>query len=371
MSNKTETKAEVIEPTVGEVSKQELLKDKRANEIVAVVKSSKGGPGLELELNGITGPAFTRAEELRETMAPAVKRAGQTLGGDSNLAKQIEEAVLVSEAINPNSIKNSFLFKYVPSKAVRKWVIKQYATGIPSHEKQANAVWANLRVGKEETLREMLILSKQYENLIEVDEFLDSEIASTKTAMNQLQAVDTTGFAQREQDKYELAVNKVSRVHRDLINIKAATAQFFTSIDEIVKSNSPLIDSVDSILFVGPLVVDNAMMINSSLNKRKAVISAAQSASKMIGEGLKDNAAMVKQGALDIQKLHEDPVIGIEDFEQSFKDLQEAVQIGRETIANSTAKANEMSAALEKMTNEFKTAIDDFNTPVAVEQKAG
>jgi len=340
----------------------------KANELLKTIKSSSGGPRMEIELNQIPAKAYKAAEEVRETMAPVTQVALEGFGEDSETAKLLEEAVLISEQINPNSIKNNFFFKHIPSKTLQKFMLRKFVVDFPSHKEQLDDVFQNLRIGKEERLRMMVVMSNRHDELVAFDEYLDTEISIVNEGGKLIEAVDTSGMEPREKDKYLLALDKVSRMERDLITIKTAVAQFFISIEEIMKSNTPLTESINSILTVGPIVMDNAMLINAELTKRAQVIKAAQSATTMIGGALKENARNVKQGAIDIQKLHENPAIALDDFEESFNDLREAVEIGRETMANSTRKSKEMSASLRNMTVDFQRAVDDFNNPIAIKE---
>lgn len=360
MTTTTQTETATTD-TVQTSSTQNLLKD-RVTHYMTTVKESIGGPQLDQELNTIGAKSTARIAELRGTMQVSVDAALPSLGKDSELAKIINEATIKTTELNPNSVTNGLMYKLLPIPAVRKFLMRGYVENFQSESGKVQTIFDNLIGGKEHLLEKMIMLQNQYRDLKETVADVDADIIMTTQLQEELTAQDTTGFNDSEKEKYERALNRVARKHRDLETKKAAINQFFMSIDQTFNIQQMLTDSIDSILDVGPLVLQNAIMLHSAIDAQRQVAEAAKNAQSAIAGSLEANARLMKQNASEIAELYNNPVIAMESFEKSFQDLVEAMNITREAQAKGTQIAVEMTKGLKVMNEKFtptNDALDD------------
>lgn len=303
-----QTTATATAEPVQQTDVQNLLKD-RVTHYMTVVKDSIGGPQLDQELNAIGAKSTARIAELRGTMQASVDAALPSLGKDSELAKIINEATIKTTELNPNSVTTSFLYKWVPVPVVRKFLLRGYVENFQSESGKVQTIFDNLLGGKEHLLEKMIMLQNQYRTLKETIAEVNADITMTVQLQEELNAKDTSNMDESEKTKYERALNRVARKHRDLETKKAAINQFFMSIDQTFNVQQMLTDSIDSILDVGPLVLQNAIMLHSAIDAQRQVTEAAQSAQASLAESLEANGRLMKQNATDVAELYNNPVI--------------------------------------------------------------
>lgn len=360
MTTTTQTETATTD-TVQTSSNQNLLKD-RVTHYMTTVKESIGGPQLDQELNTIGAKSTARIAELRGTMQVSVDAALPSLGKDSELAKIINEATIKTTELNPNSVTNGLMYKFIPIPVVRKFLMRGYVEKFQSESGKVQTIFDNLIGGKEHLLEKMIMLQNQYRDLKETVADVDADIIMTTQLQEELTAQDTTGFDDSEKEKYERALNRVARKHRDLETKKAAINQFFMSIDQTFNVQQMLTDSIDSILDVGPLVLQNAIMLHSAIDAQRQVAEAAKNAQSAIAGSLEANARLMKANASEVAELYNNPVIAMASFEKSFQDLVEAMNITREAQAKGTEIAVEMTKGLKVMNEKFtptNDALDD------------
>lgn len=356
-----QTTATATAEPVQQTDVQNLLKD-RVTHYMTVVKDSIGGPQLDQELNAIGAKSTARIAELRGTMQASVDAALPSLGKDSELAKIINEATIKTTELNPNSVTTSFLYKWVPVPVVRKFLLRGYVENFQSESGKVQTIFDNLLGGKEHLLEKMIMLQNQYRTLKETIAEVNADITMTVQLQEELNAKDTSNMDESEKTKYERALNRVARKHRDLETKKAAINQFFMSIDQTFNVQQMLTDSIDSILDVGPLVLQNAIMLHSAIDAQRQVTEAAKNSQSTIAGSLEANARLMKQNASEIAELYNNPVIAMESFEKSFQDLVEAMAITRDAQAKGTEIAVEMTKGLKVMNEKFaptNDALDD------------
>lgn len=361
MTTTTQTETATTTDTVQANSTQNLLKD-RVTHYMTTVKESIGGPQLDQELNTIGAKSTARIAELRGTMQVSVDAALPSLGKDSELAKIINEATIKTTELNPNSVTNGLMYKLLPIPAVRKFLMRGYVENFQSESGKVQTIFDNLIGGKEHLLEKIIMLQNQYRDLKETVADVDADIIMTTQLQEELTAQDTTGFDDSEKEKYERALNRVARKHRDLETKKAAINQFFMSIDQTFNVQQMLTDSIDSVLDVGPLVLQNAIMLHSAIDAQRQVAEAAKNAQSAIAGSLEANARLMKTNASEVAELYNNPVIAMESFEKSFQDLVEAMNITREAQAKGTEIAVEMTKGLKVMNEKFtptNDALDD------------
>ncbi len=351
-------------------STQNLLKE-RVTHYMTTVKESIGGPQLDQELNTIGAKSTARIAELRGTMQVSVDAALPSLGKDSELAKIINEATIKTTELNPNSVTNGLMYKLLPIPAVRKFLMRGYVENFQSESGKVQTIFDNLIGGKEHLLEKMIMLQNQYRDLKETVADVDADIILTTQLQEELNQQDTSGLDDSEKEKYERALNRVARKHRDLETKKAAINQFFMSIDQTFNVQQMLTDSIDSILDVGPLVLQNAIMLHSAIDSQRQVAEAAKNAQGAIAGSLEANARLMKQNATEVAELYNNPVIAMESFEKSFQDLVEAMNITREAQSKGTQIAVEMTKGLKVMNEKFTPTNDalddDMNGSVTID----
>lgn len=175
----------------------------------------------------------------------------------------------------------------------------------------------------------------------------------------ELDALDTSNMDESEVNKYKAAQNKVARRIRDLETIKVAISQFFVSINQTFEVQVQLNQAIDSIRTVGPIVLQNAIMIHSAINAQKQSAQAVKETSEAIGNALEQNADMVKENAENVADLYNNPVIALDKLESSYAKLEEAVNTTRKAREESTVKAREMTQRLVEMNRSFQPVVDE------------
>lgn len=358
--NQTQT-TQSAEPVKTANTTESLLKEK-VTHYMTTIKNSIGGPALDQELNSIGAKSSARIQELRNTMQVSVDAALPSLGKDSELAKVIDEATVRTTELNPNSVTNSFWYKAIPFPFVRKALLRGYVENFQSQSGKVQTIFDNLIGGKEHLLEKMIMLQNQYADLKSTMSDVEFDITMTEQLVQELDATDSTAFDETEKTKYDRAVNRAVRKQRDLETKKVAINQFFMSIDQTFNVQQMLTDSIDSILEVGPLVLQNAIMLHSAIDAQRQVAEAAKNAQSAISKSLEANAALMKQNAQEVSDLYNNPVVAMESFEKSFQDLTDAMQITRDAQVKGTEVARGMTQSLKEMNEKFDAsakAMDD------------
>lgn len=346
-----------------------LLKE-RVSHYMAVIKDSIGGPQLDQSLNAIGAKSSKRIAELRSSMQAATDDALPSLGKDSELATIINEATIKTTELNPNSVTNSKLYKLIPLERFRKYLLRGYVENFQSESGKVQSIFDNLIDGKEHLLEKMIMLQSKYRELKETQADLTADMLMADQLKSELEALSTAGMDDAEKAKHDRALNRVARKRRDMETKKAAITQFFMSIDEMFNIQQMLTDSIDSILDVGPLVLQNAILLHSVIDTQKQIIAAAKGTQDAISASLEANARLMKKNASDATELYNSPTVALTSFEKSFADLEEAVRITREAQAKGTGIANEMTDSLKALNDKFAPAHDDDHGAVIDGEKA-
>ena len=260
----------------------------KARDVMALIEGSNGGPSLERELNVIGETSIKRAMSTKEMMQASVNQALPQLGKSSPLANILNDAAATTASINPNSVSNSKLFKMLPFKPVQRYLLRQYVERFQKEQDKVQSIFDNLEEGKESLLEKMIMLEQQYSSLRETYMGLEEDVALSVEVQRRLDAADTSGFSELGLRKYNAAQNKVARRLRDIETIKVAINQFFMSIDQTFDVQVQLNDGIDSVRMVGPIVLQNAIMIQSAISQQKEVAEAVQNVSTVLGEALRE-----------------------------------------------------------------------------------
>jgi uncharacterized protein YaaN involved in tellurite resistance len=340
----------------------------KVSHYMTVVKDSIGGPQLDQELNTIGAKSSQRISELRNSMQVSVDQALPSLGKDSELAKIINEATLKTAELNPNKVTNSLMYKLVPIPFVRKFLMRSYVENFQSESGKVQSIFDNLIDGKEHLLEKMIMLQHQYRDLKETMSDVTVDITMATQLATELEAQNTESMDESEKAKYDRALNRVARQLRDLETKRGAINQFFMSIDQTFNVQQMLTDSIDSILDVGPLVLQNAIMLHSAIDAQRQVAEAANNAQNAISSAMEANARLIKQNSQDIADLYNNPVIAMETFAKSFDDLAEAERIAKEALAQGTTTAFETAKAMKVMNEKFEArqVALDSESPAAI-----
>jgi uncharacterized protein YaaN involved in tellurite resistance len=331
-----------------------------ASNVMQVIEKSSGGPSLERELNMIGEDTIKRAMSSQSMMQSSVNKALPELGKSSPMAKIINEATLITAEVNPSKVTQSFLFKILPFAPVRRALLRGYVENFQSNQSKVQGVFDNLESAKEKLLEKMIELEEQYNSLRETYGSTERDVVVCKAVQEKLDGVDVSSLDDLDKRKYDMSQNKVARRLRDLETIKAAIGQFFISIDQTFEVQVQLNQGIDSIRQVGPIVLQNAIMINAAISQQKEVADAVKGVSDQLGQAMRENARMVKGNAQTVADIYNNPVIALEDLQASYDDLNEAIEITRKARDESTEKARSMTVQLEKMNDVFKPVAKDI-----------
>lgn len=237
--------------------------------------------------------------------------------------------------------------------AIKRKAISKFINKYEPMQSNVNAIFNGLRAGKDTLLETNLELEQQYYEIEAAQREIQSDIHVTELVMAQaddmLSQIDDSD--PQEKQKISQILNKAARRVRDLRTMEQAAVQFFVSIDQTIATNEPLSEQIDSALVVGPMVMNNALRIQSALAKQKTIQKAVSSMQEGLGDLMAQNASAVNQAADEIGELYNNPVIALEKMEEGFDQLMQAVDKANATMAESTIKARESSARLAEMTS--------------------
>ena len=328
------------------------MKDKSI-EMIGQVKE-KTGPALMRVLDGIGAKSQKKMASANDLMSNSVNSLLKGLDGKSPTGEKLLELRSAMGDLNPHSLSNSWWFNWMPSGIKRK-AISNFIHKYEPMQKHVNEIFNGLRAGKDDLLETSIELEHQYTEIEAAQKEIQSEIYVGELLIVEIEKLESEAVADDVQEKQKLASakNKAARRIRDLRTMEQSAVQFFISIDQTVSTNELLSEQIDSALTVGPMVMTNALRIQSALAKQNAVKEAVEGFQEGLGEMMAQNAAAVNQAAQQIGDLYNNPVIALEKMEEGFDQLMQAVNTANETMASSTIKARESSARLAEMTAEL------------------
>ena len=321
----------------------------KSTELVEKVKT-EAGPALMRVIDGIGGESQDKLTRANDSMQQSVGGLLKGLDGKSPTAERLLEMRGVFDELNPNSLSNAWWFSWMP-KGIKRKAVKNFAHKYQSMQTHVQEVMNGLRSGKDTLLESSIELEGQYKEIQEAHRQIQSDIyvGENLYAMIESMEAQTPEDDAMERQKLAGAKNKTARRIRDLRTKEQAALQFFVSIDQTVASNELLGEQIDSALSVGPMVMTNALRIQAALAKQQTVKDAVDQFQSGLGELMSQNAAAVNQAAQEIGDLYNNPVIALDKMQESFDSLMNAVNTANETMAASTVKARETSAALADM----------------------
>lgn len=368
--NANEQAAETEKAKFGEAKPENLVDlTEETDKVIDTIGSSDGGPALERELNSLGKGSIKHAMEMQSLMQPSIESTLPDLDSSSPLASILNDASSKMVQLNPNTVKNGFLFKYIPLKSVKRYLIKEYVGNFLGESEKVQSIFDGLNRGKEELLVKMIEMEEQYHSLRKTDISLKSDIALCTSVQERLESFDPEQMDENDQRKLSLSKNKIARRIRDLETVRAAIGQFYISIDQTFEINTQLNDSIDSVMLVGPIVLQNAIKINSAISKQKEVSLAVQNVSETLGSAMRENASLVKENASRVADLYSNPVIALKDFEDSYSDLLDAMRTTNDARDNATKTAKQMSSSLAKMTNSIDSVASGLDQLLPVEKE--
>jgi len=326
-----------------------------AQELHDEVIKSDGGPTLMMHLNKIGKESMKVANDTRMLMQSKVTDLLNNMEGKSPVANELVNLRATMDDLNPHSLSNSFIFKIMPN-GIKKIMLKNYVEKFQTNQQNVEAIFNGLREGKDQLLEKIIDLSEQYESLKKSDKMVQNDIYLGEIVWDKLEKYDTKDDAVEKQ-KLDMAKNKVSRRIRDLQVARQAIAQFFVSINQTVQNNQLLSEAIDSALFVGPMVLINALNIQAALANQKKVANALDTFQTGLGNMMEQNAAAIEEQTTNVADLYNNPVIGLDSLERSFDKLSNAISTANETMRTSTIKARETSTQLDELTKKFEPLI--------------
>ncbi|PIE44505.1 MAG: hypothetical protein CSA50_00190 [Gammaproteobacteria bacterium] len=324
----------------------------KSMQLVAQVKE-KAGPALMRAMDALGAQSQDKMKKANDLMAGSVGSLLQGLEGKSPAGEKLLELRSAMDELNPHSLHNAWWFSWMP-KGIKRKAVANFVHKYQPMQKHVDQILNGLREGKDDLLQTSIDLEQQYEQISAAQREIQSEIHVGELFVKQVEEMQKAGeLDAQEEQKLAGVLNKAARRIRDLRTMEQAAVQFFVSIDQTIQSNELLSEQIDSALTVGPMVMTNALRIQSALAKQAAVQQAVTSFQEGLGDLMQQNAAAVNQAADEIGDLYNNPVIALEKLEQGFDQLVQAVNKANETMTTSTIKAREASAKLETMTLEL------------------
>jgi len=343
----TPTKPNDILPTEEEalISRKESL--------YSEVIDSDGGPMMEINLNRIGANAMKIANNTKTLMQTKVGDLLNNMQGESPVANELIHLRTTMDELNPHSLSNNAFFKMMPT-FIKRFMMKNYISKFQSNRDHVEAIFNGLREGKDTLLEKIIELDEQYKELQKANKAVRNDIYLGEMLWEKLNSEEQT----TENQKLETAKNKIARRIRDLEVAKQAIAQFFVSIQQTIKNNHLLSESIDSALFVGPMVLINALNIQAALAQQKKVANALDTFQEGLGNMMEQNAAAIEEQTANIGDLYNNPVVGLESLQKSYDKLSSAVNKANEIMKESTQKARDTSKELDNLTQKFDTLIE-------------
>lgn len=345
------------------VSSSSTITENRADELnpqVAALEQeiaiSDGSPVMEMKLKQLGSKATSRATKVRVLVETKVKDLMVNVEGESPTANKLIELRTVMDRLNPHSLHNDWKFKILPE-FLKKRALRAYAEKFESNQDHITAILSGLQEGKEKLLERIIDLASQYKQLKEATNEIEDEIYIGETLFKRLEIYIVDPSDPIESQKIERAKNVISRRIRDLRVAEQAIAQFLVSINRTADNSNILSEAIDSALFVGPLVLSNAVAIQVALSEQKNIANALDQFQSGLGTMMEQNAEMIEEQTKHIGELYNNPVIALEHLEKSYDKLMNAVAHADEIMKASTVTARELSGRLETMTKELHPVI--------------
>lgn len=333
------------------MSKDNKKIEEKATNLVAIVKESDGGPSLNKALE-IGKNTMEKAQKAREYLEQNFGQLVSSLGSENKAATTLVELRHTMDDLNPHATTNSIWFKYIPSKTFKRYLLKRYTEEFKSNEDHINGILTGLQRGKESLVERDYALSAQYDDLINIQNQITEDKQLAKAVLKKLDEMNPTDPT--ESQKISMAKNKVARRERDLNVAEQAIQQFLTSINQTTTNNNLLIESIESALFVGPMVLRNALMVQAALQEQKQVADAVNSFQTGLGNMMAQNAEAIQSQTAQIADLYNNPVIAVDVLEENYSKLMNTLNEADEAMKNSTMIARKQSAKLESLTEKMK-----------------
>lgn len=262
------------------------MKDKSI-EMIGQVKE-KTGPALMRVLDGIGAKSQKKMATANDLMSNSVNSLLTGLDGKSPTGEKLLELRSAMGDLNPHSLSNSWWFNWMPSGIKRK-AISNFIHKYEPMQKHVNEIFNGLRAGKDDLLETSIELEHQYTEIEAAQKEIQSEIYVGELLIVEIEKLESEAAEDDVQEKQKLASakNKAARRIRDLRTMEQSAVQFFISIDQTVSTNELLSEQIDSALTVGPMVMTNALRIQSALAKQNAVKEAVEGFQEGLGEDRK------------------------------------------------------------------------------------
>lgn len=350
-------------PATSPVSTSSALTEERVHELnhqaitlEQEVTTSDGSPVMEMKLKQLGSDAARRATKIRTLVETKVKDLMVNVEGESPTANKLIELRTVMDRLNPHSLHNDWKFKILPE-FLKKRALRAYVEKFESNQDHISAILNGLQEGKERLLERIIDLASQYKQLKEATNEIQEDIYVGETLFKRLEAYTVNPDDPIETQKLERAKNVISRRIRDLRVAEQAIAQFLVSINRTADNSNILSEAIDSALFVGPLVLSNAVAIQVALSEQKNIANALDQFQSGLGTMMEQNAEMIEEQTRHIGELYNNPAIALEHLEKSYDKLMSAVAHADEIMKTSTTTARELSGRLEIMSKELQPVI--------------
>lgn len=328
---------------------------------VAVIDKVKetSGPALMRVVDGIGSGSQKRMARANDLMSGNVGTLLQGLDGKSPAAESLLELRSAMDELNPHSLHNKWWFSWMPAPIKRK-AVSNFIHKYQPMQTHVNGIFDGLRAGKDRLLEINLELEQQYYEIEAAQKEIQADIHVTELVIQDVEQliadVDDTDL--QEKQKLAQMMNKAARRVRDLRTMEQASAQLFISIDQTIATNEPLSEQIDSALLVGPMIMNNALRIQSALAQQKSISNAVRQAQEGMSDMMAQNARAVNESADEIGDLYNNPVLALDKLEEGHAQLMQAVDKANQTMAESTIKARESSARLAEMTSALNPTVE-------------
>lgn len=321
----------------------------------------KSLPSVISTIDGLSKSSSEKIANLNGGMEKSIRDLVHDLDGESVIANQMLDLRENMDKLNPNALSNSFLLKIAP-KVIKRHIIKNFIHQYVPMRDHVNKIFEGLQAGLDDILMLNVTMQHQYDDLEEAMKGVQADIYLCEDTLERVmefqKSVDTSD--QREVNKVEQAKSQLSRKIRDLRTKELAVNQFFLTIEQAFNNNQLTIEQIKSALDIGPMIMDNAIRIQSGLATQQKVKVALQEFAKGMNNMMAENARQTKEISESMVDLYNNPMLALDTMKNSFDNLISSIETTQNAMVNSTDIALNAATELKKMNTELAPTIDSL-----------
>lgn len=296
-------------------------------------------------------------------------------GASSDIARDLVELRVALRQIDPSELSKPGLFRrllgFLPfigrsTPALR--VLERISVRYGPAAAQVQVIETRLGEGRKMLVRDNIELRQLYERVEVQQAPIEKNIYLGELLMWELSRLLKRTEDPLKRDHLQNSLHDIAMRVQDLGTMQAAHSQFFVSIEMTRQNNSRLAQSVERTVSMATNVVTIALAIQAALARQSRVLEATKRTQEFLGQLLAENAAVIKQHALEIGDVYNQPVIALDKIAQAHKDLLEAIATVDRMKQEGVQTAQENIVKLARMSEEMQGKLAALQTGSAEER---